>query len=105
MAQIANPWNRARPKGSSDAGTEPVSTDSATRRPSSGPSVTPLHIAAGHGKNDALRVLLAHGAKTDVVDDSGRTPLMLAKRPAKSPRKQQARDEAIALLEAHAEGR
>ena len=39
---------------------------------------TPLHIAATAGNTDAIRVLLAAGAKPNALDEDGRTPLMLA---------------------------
>ena len=40
---------------------------------------TALHYAAGTGRDDAVRALLAHGAEVDAVEDSkGQTPLMFA---------------------------
>jgi hypothetical protein len=39
---------------------------------------TPLHIAAFHGAEGAVDVLLAAGARTDVLDAAGNTPAMAA---------------------------
>lgn len=36
---------------------------------------TPLHIAAQHGYVDVARFLLQHGARTDIADSTGETPL------------------------------
>jgi hypothetical protein len=36
---------------------------------------TSLHIAAQHGYVDVARFLLKHGARTDIVDSNGETPL------------------------------
>ena len=41
-------------------------------------SVTPLHAAALHGRVEAARFLIAHGADVDAKDRSGQTPLHLA---------------------------
>lgn len=43
------------------------------------PGWTALHIAAGSGDVEAVRLLLAHGAQVDVRDRNGRTPLELAR--------------------------
>jgi ankyrin repeat protein len=37
--------------------------------------MTALHIAARSGNTNFVRYLLSHGARTDIVDASGRTPL------------------------------
>lgn len=66
-----------------------------------GNNLTALHLAASSGKIDALRALLESGARTDVQTKSLQTPLMLTQQPARSPRLQQARDEAAAVIEAH----
>jgi ankyrin repeat protein len=63
--------------------------------------VTPLHLAAFHGKIDVLRVLLAHGARTDLKNSGGQTPLMMAQRPAKSKRRQEDRHQAAEILTAY----
>ena len=39
---------------------------------------TPLHLAALSGNTPVVKVLIAHGAKTDIQDSEGATPLMIA---------------------------
>ncbi|HEU4621402.1 MAG TPA: ankyrin repeat domain-containing protein [Burkholderiaceae bacterium] len=39
---------------------------------------TPLHIATRHGKEDVMRLLLAHNADTDARDERGNAPIHLA---------------------------
>ena len=41
--------------------------------------LTALHAAVGSGRTELVRYLLDHGARTDVVDWSGRTPIDVAK--------------------------
>ena len=36
---------------------------------------TPLHVAAYNGHPEVIEVLLKHGARKDLTDDSNRTPL------------------------------
>ncbi len=43
-----------------------------------GPGVTPLHEAAAGGEPNVAAVLLAHGARVNTVDESGKTPLHYA---------------------------
>jgi ankyrin repeat protein len=45
------------------------------RSPSDSEGITALHAAVQAGRTDLVRYLLAHGARTDIVDGSGRTPL------------------------------
>jgi ankyrin repeat protein len=40
---------------------------------------TPLHIAVLDGKNEALKMLLQAGVSLSALDESGQTPLALAK--------------------------
>jgi ankyrin repeat protein len=47
--------------------------------------LTALHAAVGSGRTDMVRYLLDHGARTDVVDWSGRTPIDVAKGVAAKP--------------------
>jgi uncharacterized protein len=49
-----------------------------SRAPSSTEGMTALHVAAQRGKVDVVRYLLEKGAKTDLVDSSGRKPIDLA---------------------------
>ena len=37
--------------------------------------ITPLHVAAGHGKSSFVAALLKHGAEVNSADDEGATPL------------------------------
>src|SRR5262249_49265948 len=46
-----------------------------SRQPSDSEGITALHAAVQSGRADLVRYLLAHGARTDIVDASGRTPL------------------------------
>jgi ankyrin repeat protein len=45
------------------------------RSPSDGEGMSALHYAVQAGRTDLVRYLLNHGARTDLVDGSGRTPL------------------------------
>jgi Ankyrin repeats (many copies)/Ankyrin repeat len=45
------------------------------RSPSDGEGITALHAAVQSGRVDLVRYLLDHGARADLVDASGRTPL------------------------------
>jgi ankyrin repeat protein len=45
-----------------------------------GGGATPLHLAALSGHKDLAEILLAHGADVNAKDNSGKTPLQLAKR-------------------------
>jgi hypothetical protein len=47
--------------------------------------LTALHAAVQSGRTDMVRYLLDHGARTDVVDWSGRTPIDVAKGVAPKP--------------------
>jgi len=47
--------------------------------------LTALHAAVQAGRSDMVRYLLDHGAKTDVTDWSGRTPIDVAKGVAPKP--------------------
>jgi ankyrin repeat protein len=47
--------------------------------------LTALHAAVQSGRTDMVKYLLDHGAKTDVVDWSGRTPIDVAKGVAAKP--------------------
>jgi ankyrin repeat protein len=47
--------------------------------------LTALHNAVAAGRTDMVKYLLDHGAKTDVVDWSGRTPIDVAKGVAAKP--------------------
>jgi ankyrin repeat protein len=47
--------------------------------------LTALHAAVQSGRTDMVRYLLDHGARTDVVDWSGRTPIDVAKGVAAKP--------------------
>ena len=47
--------------------------------------LTALHAAVQSGRTDMVRYLLDHGAKTDVADWSGRTPIDVAKGVAAKP--------------------
>jgi ankyrin repeat protein len=47
--------------------------------------LTALHAAVQSGRTEMVRYLLDHGAKTDVVDWSGRTPIDVAKGVAAKP--------------------
>ena len=49
-----------------------------SRAPSSTEGMTALHVAAQKGKADIMRYLLEKGAKTDLLDSSGRKPIDLA---------------------------
>ena len=49
-----------------------------SRAPSSTEGMTALHVAAQRGTVDVVRYLLEKGAKTDLVDSSGRKPIDLA---------------------------
>ena len=40
---------------------------------------TPLHLAADLGDQETLRLLIGHGAKIDVKDSSGSTPIDVAR--------------------------
>jgi hypothetical protein len=40
--------------------------------------MTALHLAAHHGRDDIVRMLLAEGAKTDLNDQQGLTPFLIA---------------------------
>lgn len=40
-------------------------------------SWTPLHFAASHAREEAMQLLESYGARTDVLDVEGRTPLQL----------------------------
>lgn len=53
------------------------STHDANRRDIDGDR-TPLHWAAARNRSKCIKLLLAAGASTDVLDAEGRTPLMLA---------------------------
>jgi ankyrin repeat protein len=46
-----------------------------SRQPSDSEGITALHAAVQAGKADLVRYLIDHGARTDIVDASGRTPL------------------------------
>jgi uncharacterized protein len=48
-----------------------------SRAPSSTEGMTALHVAAQKGRADEVRYLLEKGAKTDVLDSSGRKPIDL----------------------------
>jgi uncharacterized protein len=48
-----------------------------SRAPSSTEGMTALHVAAQRGRADLVRYLLEKGAKTDLVDSSGRKPIDL----------------------------
>jgi uncharacterized protein len=56
-----------------------------SRAPSSTEGMTALHVAAQQGKADVVLYLLAKGAKTDLLDHAGRTPLDLVGTGAKQP--------------------
>jgi ankyrin repeat protein len=60
---------------------------------------TPLHLAAQRGQIELVRPLLAHGARKDLVDAKGFTPLDLAKKPTPSAARSEARAQVAALLE------
>lgn len=45
---------------------------------------TPLHTAAIAGNDDAVKFMLQHGADPDVIDEDGRTALMMASHYARS---------------------
>jgi len=45
------------------------------RSPSDAEGITALHAAVQAGRTDLVRYLLDHGARVDIVDGSGRTPL------------------------------
>jgi hypothetical protein len=45
------------------------------RSPSDAEGITALHAAVQAGRVDMVRYLLDHGARADIVDASGRTPL------------------------------
>jgi len=47
--------------------------------------LTALHAAVASGRTDLVRYLLDHGAQTDIVDWSGRTPIDVAKGVAAKP--------------------
>ncbi|HEX5229828.1 MAG TPA: ankyrin repeat domain-containing protein [Bryobacteraceae bacterium] len=49
-----------------------------SRAPSTTEGMTALHVAAQKGQTDVVRYLLAKGAKTDLLDASGRKPIDLA---------------------------
>ena len=49
-----------------------------SRAPSSTEGMTALHVAAQKGKADVVRYLVERGARTDLVDSNGRTPIDLA---------------------------
>src|SRR5262249_40115309 len=65
--------------GSVDAGVAGTKTYSMRigRSPSSNEGMTALHVAAQSGRVEIVRYLLEHGASTNLVDDSGRTPMDL----------------------------
>ena len=48
-----------------------------SRAPSSTEGMTALHVAAQRGRADVVRYLLAKGAKSDLLDASGRKPIDL----------------------------
>lgn len=54
-------------------------------RKSDGVGARPLHLAAAHGDPAEARRLIAAGAKLELKDENGRTPLHWASRNAKSP--------------------
>ena len=39
---------------------------------------TPLHLAASHGNEDCVRVLLLHNADISATDERGRSPIQVA---------------------------
>ena len=49
-----------------------------SRAPSATEGMTALHVAAQKGRADEVRYLLEKGAKTDLLDGSGRKPIDLA---------------------------
>lgn len=49
-----------------------------SRAPSATEGMTALHVAAQKGRADEVRYLLAKGARTDLLDSSGRKPIDLA---------------------------
>jgi hypothetical protein len=63
-----------------------------------------LHLAADLGRARVAKYLLEHGARTDLTDDAGQTPLALAQAQAKGADGQLAarREEIAALLRAAA---
>ncbi len=42
------------------------------------PDIVPLHVAAGFGKLDCVKIMLEGGAPVDALDEYGRTPLIRA---------------------------
>jgi ankyrin repeat protein len=56
-----------------------------SRAPSSTEGMTALHVAAQKGRADEVRYLLPRGARTDIVDSSGHTPIDLAGTGATQP--------------------
>jgi ankyrin repeat protein len=64
--------------------------------------MTPLHLAAHQGNFALAELLLAHGARKNVKDEQGRTPLDLAQLPTPDPARQEERAAVAKLLESGA---
>ncbi|MFC6092810.1 ankyrin repeat domain-containing protein [Saccharothrix lopnurensis] len=71
--------HKAAEQGSAEVVTALVRAGSIVDAPVATTGQTPLHIAVRHGNTGAARVLLASGARPDLLDHLGRTPLDLAR--------------------------
>lgn len=62
--------------------------------------ISPLHAAAAVGKDEAVKLLLIHGADTSLKNESGKTPLMIARDKRYWDVEQAGYDRTIAIFEA-----
>lgn len=80
-----NPWFAAAESNSASALAAATSSGADVNAHEARDFNTPLHVAAIHGNTEAIRALLAKGARADAVDEDGRTPLIIACHHSKTP--------------------